>query len=249
MNVIDCGLSFISGLGPENKVRFWVESRTRIIDDESGAAEDFYQCASCKAENTFAERDLFKEDNYDFLPIFGPQYTVIFRRHAYTSDTYRSISRSKERWGGQIYHIKKPAAFQVLSTNGDIRKATAEGLPIVSQTEIWNEQTGMRAVIECPVKTMNVNDERDCYQVDTGPVAFPDLTKRYERMVDAISLAFVAYNVPHFADFVIEAPTPIVENGREVTRVFHYSQIRSLPARNTLFCEAVRRRLDDTPAY
>jgi len=30
---------------------------------------DYYQCASCKSENTFAERDLFQKDNYDFLPV------------------------------------------------------------------------------------------------------------------------------------------------------------------------------------
>ena len=94
----------------------------------------------------------------------------------------------------------------------------------------------MRAIIEYPVKTININDERDIYQVDTGPVAWPDLSRRCERNVEAISLAFVAFNVPHFADFVIEAPTPIVEGGREVCRVHHYSRRVSLAARNRLFC-------------
>ena len=39
----------------------------------------------------------------------------------------------------------------------------------------------MSAILEYPVKTMNIHDGRDLYQVGTGPVAFPDLTRRYAR--------------------------------------------------------------------
>ena len=42
MNVIDYGRSFIRGRAGANRVRFWVESRTRIIDERSGAVEDYY---------------------------------------------------------------------------------------------------------------------------------------------------------------------------------------------------------------
>ena len=59
---------------------------------------------------------------------------------------------------------------------------------------------------------MNIRDEEPTFQVDTGPVAFPDLSRRYERLPDALSLAFVAFNAPHFADFVIEDETPILQD-------------------------------------
>ena len=70
----------------------------------------------------------------------------------------------------------------------------------------------------------------DIYQVDTGPVAFPDLSQRHARHVDALSLAFVVFNAPHFADFVLEAPTRV---GGE--QVYHYSKIVSLAAVNRLY--------------
>ncbi len=82
---------------------------------------------------------------------------------------------------------------------------------------------------------MNANEEKGLYQVDTGPVLFPDLTRRYDRKVEALRLAFVAFNATGFADFVIEQLTPIVQEGREVCKVYHYSGIVSLPARNTVF--------------
>ena len=235
MNVLDYGLSFIGSAGPENAVRFWVESRTRIIDERARVTEDYCQCGACKSEHTFAEKDLFVEENYDFTPIFGPDHTLIFRRKASRHERYRSIENSGDMWGGQIYRLKEGAPVRELTSTEAIRRATHASLPIVSQTEIWNEETGLRAVIECPVKTMNINDERDLYQVDTGPVAWPDLAKRADRLVETISLAFVAFNAPHFADFVIEAPTPIGSGGQACCEVLHYSRIESLPAKNRLY--------------
>lgn len=113
-------------------------------------------------------------------------------------------------------------------------RATHGFVPIVSQTEIWNSETQLRAIIECPIKTVSTNRERNICQVDTGPVAFPDLSRHYERHVDGISLAFVAFNTPHFADFIIEVPTQIGE-GERAYKIYHYSERLSLPARNRLY--------------
>lgn len=240
MNPIDYALSFIHGSAPQNRVRFWVESHTRITDEVEGRMEDFYQCGACKAEETFAEKNLLRggDLSYDFLPIFGPDYSVIFRRHAAAPpDTdYRQIAPSDSWWGKLIYRLREAAPAHVLDSNEAIRKATHVGLPIVVQTEIWNDETRMRAIIEHPVKTMNVHDGRDMYQTDTGPLAFPDLSKRYERMVESLSLAYEAVNAPHFADFLIEVRTPLFVDGRSVCDVYHYSEARSLAAKNTLYC-------------
>ena len=79
--------------------------------------------------------------------------------------------------------------------------------------------------MEYPVKTMNTNRANDIYQVDTGPVAFPDLSQRHVRHIDTLSLAFVVFNAPHFADFVLEAPTRVGDE-----QVYHYSKLVSLAA-------------------
>ena len=34
----------------------------------------YYQCGSCKSEHTFAEKNLFINPNYDFLPVFGEEH-------------------------------------------------------------------------------------------------------------------------------------------------------------------------------
>lgn len=235
MPPLDYGLSFICHSAAFNSVRFWVESRTRFIDDRDGTWTDFYQCASCKSENTFAERDLFMEDNYDFLPVFGGGDVLVFRRPARISERYRTVKKVTELWGEPILKLQEGARCEELATWDTIARATADAVPIVTQTEIVNTGTQLRAIIECPTKTMNIEPEKKLYQVDTGPVAFPDLTKRGKSRIDALSLAYVAFNAPDFADFVVEQPTLVTEENGAAHQVYHYSNPFSLPAKNRLF--------------
>ena len=95
---LDYGRSFLRGTSTKNSVRFWIESRTRIIDVERKTSTDYYQCASCKSENTFGEKDLFYVDNYDFLPIFGGANLLVFRRKAWLNPDYRSTYTIDQLW-------------------------------------------------------------------------------------------------------------------------------------------------------
>jgi hypothetical protein len=232
MRPLDYGRSFICNTASFNAVRFWIESRTRVIDTRNGTVTDYYQCGSCKSEHTFAERNLFHEDNYDFLPILGGGQWLIFRRHAQVRDRYRSIV-PETLWGQPVLKLVEMPRAARLDTWERIRDATAAAWPLVTQTELSNVETGLRAVIECPCKTMNISIDNRMYQVDTGPVAFPDLTRHYDPQIECLSLAYIAFNAPDFADFVIEQPTPVANaDGSEIGHVYHYSQPFSLPTKN-----------------
>ena len=235
VDCLDYGRSFICNPAAFNAVRFWVESRTTINDEATGTSMQFLQCGSCKSERTFAEKDLLREDNFDFLPILGDDDWLIFRRLSRVTDRYREVRKADDAWGKPILKLQRPKRVTELDTWEKIRDVTAAAIPIVSKTQLHDASTGLRAVIECPVKSMNISLDLRKYQVDTGPLAFPDLTKRYEKLIDCLSLAFVVFNAPHFADFVVEQPTPIVGQEGEVAQVHHYSNPFSLPAKNRLF--------------
>lgn len=235
---IDYGKSFLCNTAEFNSVRMWIESRTTIIDMNSGKSIVYYQGASCKSENTFGEKDLFYKDNYDFLPIFGEGNVLVFRRHANMrgDNRYRSIKRMDEMWGDNpVIYTPVPNQITELDSFEKIRDATAAGAPIVTQTEFQNNETGLRAVIEAPCKTMNISHPEKMYQVDTGPIAFPDLSKKYDSQIDCLSLAFIAFNKSHFADFLIEAPTMVMEGEKELATVYHYSKITTLNVKNRIF--------------
>ena len=234
---LDYGTSFVCNTAEFNAVRFWIESRTVVYDDRNDTSEVFYQCGSCKSENTFAEKDLFMADNYDFLPVLGGSDWLIFRRPCRLSDDYRRVQH--RLWGDPNLKLRYAKRVDRLESFAAIRDATADGAPLVAQTEIHDEKTGLRAMIEYPVKTMNVSLEKSVYQVDTGPVVYPDLTQRYPRIIDSLRLAFVAFNAWQFADFIVEQPTPVIHEGHRQSEVYHYSQPFSLPATNRLLGLAV----------
>ena len=87
---------------------------------------------------------------------------------------------------------------------------------------------------------MNISLEKSLYQVDAGPIVFPDLTNRYDPPINCLRLAFIVFNAPHFADFVIEQPTPVVEDGVERCRIYHYSKPFSMAAKNTVLAMDTR---------
>lgn len=229
---LDYGQSFVCNTAAFNAVRMWIESRTTILDPQAGTHTDYYQCGSCKSEHTFAPRDLFSEDNYDFLPIFGDDRVLVIRRRATVREPHRQIKRMDEMWGKPVVRLREPAVVIELDTWEKVRDATAAGIPIVTQTELHNPDTGLRAIIECPCKTMNISHPKRMYQVDTGPVALPDLTRRYDPQIESLSLAFIAFNTADIAYFVADAPTPVPSAARAVATIHHYSKLSNLPARN-----------------
>lgn len=236
---LDYGRSFLCNSGKSkatNAVRMWIESRTIVRNIKTGSEEIYYQGGACKSEDTFAAKDLFYKDNYDFTPIFGKDKVLIFRRHFDERPGYRKVQLMSDTWGADpIIKLPQPKSITLLDTFEKIKEATLEGVPIVTQTEITDEKTGLSAMIECPCKTMNINSETKMYQTDTGPVVLPDISKIYDEPMDALRLAFIAFNVPHFADFVVEAPVPITENGKTIKSVLHYSELITHQAVNRIY--------------
>ena len=236
MTPLDYGRSFVLGNASFNHVRFVPEARTRVVMPD-GSHEDYIHCAACKSEDTFAEKDLFSKDNYDFTPIFGPKVGIIFRRKSWLNPNYKSIVPSEKLWEGQIYRLVEAASHREFASTAQIIDATLDWKPIVTHTELAGKD-GRKVIIECPVKTLNTNREKDAYQTDTGPIAWLDPDGDWQSPADGIALAFVAFNAPHFADFVIERPAPALspdEAKADTPRTYHFSEHRSMAAVNRVF--------------
>ena len=221
-----------------------MESALHIFDDRDGTAKCIYQCGSCKAENTFDAQgpgDLFKQPNYDFIPVLCGDEILIFRRGAYRDAAhdmgYTAFETRNPSFGSFTHSVVTTEDVALLDSFETIVQATRRHLPIVGKTLIENPETQLRAEIEYPVKTLNLLFDPDIYQVDTGPVLFPDLSQRYDTWAEAMSLAYIAYETRtrDFADFVVEAPVPVLKDGEEVCRVMHYSQTLTCKAVNSLW--------------
>ena len=231
MKVRDYSRSFVTFVTWDrgNNARLQVESTCTLTDVRSGTTCEYLFFASCKSEDTFARENLFYEDNYDFCGIFSDEAYAIFRTRATHTEGYREQGLWRDRFEDVRKHVVW-ADGKALGSDGEIVQASLDNVPLVGQVEIASEDGALRATLELPVKTMNANDIQNRWQVDTGPVAFPDFGMAVEGHIERLSPAYVAYNAPDFADFVVQQAFPVEADGREVIRVTHYSRPVSLPA-------------------
>ncbi len=234
MLIYDYSRSFVTFTtrGRGNNARLQIESVCNLTDKTSGQTTEYVFFASCKSEDTFAKSNLFYEDNYDFCGIFASEEYAIFRTKSTHTDGFRETGLWKNRFENVHFQLVKQTGH-MLETPADIVQSTLKGIPIIGRVEIGNES--FSAVLEFPIKTMNVNDIQNLYQIDTGPIAFPDFDITPTHPIERLSPAYVAYNAPHFADFVIQQPLAIHANSRETIQVTHYSKRVSLPAQTHVF--------------
>ena len=189
-----------SPINAQDCVRLWVESALRIFDDRDGTSKAIYQCGSCKAENTFDAKgpgDLFKQPNYDFIPVLHGSEILIFRRGSYCDDAngppYTTFEMQNPSFGSFTHKVVELEDIELLNSFEKIVQASNRGLPMVGKTLLSSSKTQLRAEIQYPIKSLNIRFDPDIYQIDTGPVLFPDLSKRYENWAQQVSLACVAY--------------------------------------------------------
>ena len=104
---------------------------------------------------------------------------------------------------------------------------------MVGRTELIDHARGRRAVLEYPIVYMNVHPPQNRFQVDVGPILFPDLESKEESSIQRLQLAYVMYNQLDKAEFAIRVPTRVTEGQTAVT--LHYSKVVKMAAESELF--------------
>ncbi|MDP6776355.1 MAG: hypothetical protein QGI83_06290 [Candidatus Latescibacteria bacterium] len=230
MEICDYGRSYVTFVteGRANNARLQVESVCTLTDSATGETQEYLFFASCKSEHTYAERDLFHEDNYDFCGIFSEEEYAIFRTHSTHTDRFREEGLWRDRFQDVVRQVVRVEGTE-LGDRSEVVAETLKSTPLIGQVEIASGDGALRAHIEFPIKTMNANDIQNIFQVDTGPVAFPDFAVDVKLHIERLSPAYVAYNAPDFADFVVQEELAVGGGGGGIA-VTHYSRLVSLPA-------------------
>jgi hypothetical protein len=230
-----------------NNSRIPIESRLRVLDQETGRTHTFVLGTSCKTERVGAERDLFLEPNADFMPVISDDAFMHLKTFA-----RRGTARAKFPPGGgdQPDRLRVPIKGTYVSMVLDFRELEGEPLEsaqAICEATLANDTlvavTTIRhgryeAAIEYPVKTMNANEREWVYQTDTGPVLYPDLDVAPEQLHETLDVAFEAHNAPDWAQFIVRRPTEIADG----IEVYHYDQsIRVDGVENVIY------RIPDVP--
>lgn len=220
---------------PVNAARIQLDARCDLVDEVAGTRESYYLITPCKSERMYLEEGLFQDPNYDFCGVWSQREYLIIRTHASHDRDNRELGLNADRFTTVEFDIRPYRETSPLSSDDDIVRATLDGELLQAVTEIHDKATGRRAILEYPVKTMNVDPDNGRFQVDTGPLPWPDLVADVEQAVARFHRAFVAYNTFDRAEFVIERPTAVVAGDEPIYYTAHYSHIETRPARHALY--------------
>lgn len=228
MQMIDFARSFVTFVtaGRGNNARLQLESCCTFTHRPSGRTQDYVFFASCKSEDTFAPQHLFYAENYDFCGLFSATEYAIFRTRA----THHPAWRDSGPWRGRfddVYRTTRLVEAEELATDQAVVEATLAGVPLIGTVAMVLPGSAWEVRLEFPIKTMNANDIQVMWQVDTGPVAWPDVAVGHDPAISCLSPAYVAYNRHDSADFVIQQPLAVATGAAEVT---HYSRLESVAA-------------------
>lgn len=236
--VIDFARSFVTFFTKPhqggNIARILIDAACTITGERTGTARTFYLIAPCRSEQMYVDAPLFQMPNYEFCGVFTDDEVMIVRTHWTSDRDNREIASATERFAKvdiTVQHLPHPEA---LTDDAQAVAATLANRPLVARTELQNEARGRRALLDYPIKTMNVTRDPARLQVDTGPLLYPNLDATAEPAIARFEIAHVVYHQRDRAEFILRRPTPVGDEGAALA-VTDYSDVRLVPARNTLF--------------
>jgi hypothetical protein len=236
VTAIDFSRSFVTFFGRNdgNIARIQIDAACTLIDERTGARRAYYLIAPCRAEEVYVDSSLLVIPNYEFAGIFTEDECLLIRTHWRSDRDNREYGRTTERFDHVEIALRTNADAHPLADSAAILAATLANAPLVGQTEVRDEERGMRAVLEYPIKTMNVLRATAQYQVDTGPVLLPDFASTTPREIEQFDLAYILFHQFDQAEFILRKPVSIVpEEPRAV--VTDYSIACTWQAHNTIF--------------
>ena len=226
--------------------RIDIEAACTLID-ESGLEDAFYLIAPCRAEHTHSDGQLIVMPNYDFRGIFGRSEYRIIRTHWVSAPGYLGdpgldttggrvldeVGLHGGKWDEVRLDVPRFDSFTELDGQQAVVDATLENRPLVSITELVDEALGVRAVLEYPVKTMNVLRSPVRFQIDTGPIIVPDFASTADLAVARFDLAHVVYNLFDRGELILRKPVGVGEDAVQLS-VTDYSERVEYTGRNTV---------------
>jgi hypothetical protein len=202
------------------------------LTERDGASETFYLIAPCRSERMYQDDQLFQMPNYEFSGIFALDECLILRTH-WTSDREQpEYGRNRDRFDHVAIDIRHHSEAQAVTDRAAIVEATLANRPLVARTRLHSQDGGVRALLEYPIKTMNVTRNPAQFQVDTGPLIVPNFESDAGRQIERFDVAHVVYHTFDQAEFVLRRPMAVGEHEGAPVSVTDYSVIKTFAAEN-----------------
>jgi hypothetical protein len=225
----------------DQMTRILIDARTFVTDHKSGRTWEFFLITPCKGEHMWRDDKMFQEPSFDFAGVFSREERVIYR----TWVTHDPARKMEFDFGVNATYFDKTTFTLTPMTGARKMKDDHESYAAARADRVMACRTSVKspdgrwsAVMEYPLKTVNLLMSKEQVQVDTGPLLLPTWAipgwgdAMSERVIENLRMAFVVYNAPGVAEFSVRLPT---ETAPGAPKVWHYSRVIRIPAESTLF--------------
>ena len=212
------------------------------VAEADGDDSDYFLGKECIGEYMYQERGIAQVPTSEVCIIFSDDDSSLLKKFAnHESDVVqagemtvprKSFDGSYANWISLRFVQKWRAARPLISVDAIIA-ATLAGEPMVGRTTL---ATG--AVLEYPIPYMNVHPPESRFQVDVGPILYPDTDSTAPMMVQRLQLAYVMFNQLDQAEFAVRVPTLVAADasaGDASAQTLHYSAVVKTAAKHELF--------------
>ncbi len=240
-NCFAINTSAIDGV-EKNTCRTQLLAKCTLDDNPSGREEEFFLGKECIGEYTYDDAGIAQEPTSEVCIIFSKGDSSLLKKFVNHEDDIiqagemsvprKTFAGPSAYWTDLQFKLTEAEA-RPLKTSDEIIESTLEGEPMVGRTELIDQARDRSAVLEYPIVYMNVHPPESRFQVDVGPILFPDFESEEERPVQRLQLAYVMYNQLDRAEFSIRVPTRVKEGQSAVTQ--HYSKVVKMGAKSALY--------------
>ena len=224
-------LRWVSTGGPGNTVRISLDARCRWEDSATGQTEDFVLICRCQGEAMYVERDLIQDPAYNFWGVFSETQSHNIRTYADAAAQRDTVDDHAGRFDSVAIDIATFGNVVALTTPAEIIEATLGAEPLIARTEVESADGQRHGTMQYPVTTMNVAPKHQMWQVDTGPVLFPDLDREADQRIDKLIPGFIVYNTAAYAELALYTDAQLAGGG--TTR--HFADVRAVNVTSRLY--------------
>ncbi len=227
-------------INTDQMTRILIDARTLVTDHKTGESKELFLITACQGERMWVNGRLIQDPPYEFVGVMSEKDMVINRVWASHVPGRSGEFDYKEMYpyfNKITFNVKAHAKVKKLGSLKEQTDAIKADKVIVCRTKVKSADGRYSAVMEYPLKTVNLLISNDSVQVDTGPILAPVWADAKwseplsERVIEHFRQAFIVYNTPTQADMTLRVPTD-VGNG---VKTVHYSHYLSTAAESELF--------------
>lgn len=223
-----------------NNARILVEARCLIHDCQTGVSTKYVLGASCKTELVGVKAGIWVQPNADFCCILSQADFLILKSWDKNNRGVMCYPPERgpqpERQLGKVAEGFDVAKINILMVEGELLPTTDAIVQATLADELLTGRIEFSALdrydvtLDFPIKTINASERDHIYQTDTGPILFPDFSQPFGHIMETFQLAFVAYNAPNWAEFILRVPTRL----NDEISANYYSRTVRLETRNSI---------------